>query len=500
MDFAHPDATLEEIRDGKSAHTGRFDALDRRELLVAHRRAADVDALRPRRCARGAPGSRRARLHRHALVLLLARFRPGARDASTSRFSTGSATSWTRMSELGLETIPTFIVGHMSGENWDPPWRHGRDLYRDVWLVAQQAWFVREIARRFHRHAVAGWLLSNEMPIYGGRASIAGDHRLGPHPHAGRAGRRRDAADLDRRRRLGRRGLRRGQRLFAESPRAARRFLRPPLVPDAGRSRASVPHARVRLRARRQPRQAGRARGVRSQLGLRRRRPCGRLLPAGPPHVAPRRSAWLARVEQHGLRRPSAPGSVSPPRVRAALRPDRYARSAEATAPRARRVRRAHPQPLSRRVGAGGGRGRTPGAGALRAGAAVHRAGLPARPPRQPAPGVRRRTRGRPPGRARARARRHSRQRAALSRPLREAADRLRGSTGSASSPRAAPRSTPRTSPAAPRPSVAPGSPGWTRSSASATGCATASSTRSRTTRSSSSSSTTSATSRRALD
>jgi endo-1,4-beta-mannosidase len=74
-------------------------------------------------------------------------------------------------SELGLETIPTFIVGHMSGENWDPPWRQGRDLYRDPWLVSQQAWFVEEIARRFHQHAVAGWLLSNEMPLYGGRAS-----------------------------------------------------------------------------------------------------------------------------------------------------------------------------------------------------------------------------------------------------------------------------------------------------------------------------------------
>jgi endo-1,4-beta-mannosidase len=73
--------------------------------------------------------------------------------------------------ELGLETIPTFIVGHMSGENWDPPWRHGRDLYRDVWLVSQQAWFVGEIVGRFHHHAVAGWLLSNEMPLYGGRAS-----------------------------------------------------------------------------------------------------------------------------------------------------------------------------------------------------------------------------------------------------------------------------------------------------------------------------------------
>jgi endo-1,4-beta-mannosidase len=74
--------------------------------------------------------------------------------------------------ELGLGTIPTFIVGHMSGENWDPAWRHGRDLYRDVWLVSQQAWFAAEIARRFGRHpAVVGWLLSNEMPLYGGGAS-----------------------------------------------------------------------------------------------------------------------------------------------------------------------------------------------------------------------------------------------------------------------------------------------------------------------------------------
>ena len=77
-----------------------------------------------------------------------------------------------------------------------------------------------------------------------------GRHGLGSHPHAGRAGRRRDAAGLGRRRSLGRGGLRRGQRLLAESPRAARRLLRPPLVPDAGRSRAPVPHARVCLRAR----------------------------------------------------------------------------------------------------------------------------------------------------------------------------------------------------------------------------------------------------------
>ena len=74
--------------------------------------------------------------------------------------------------ELGIGTIPTFIVGHMSGENWDPVWRQDRDLYRDTWLVSQQAWFAAEIARLYGRHpAVVGWLLSNEMPLYGGPAS-----------------------------------------------------------------------------------------------------------------------------------------------------------------------------------------------------------------------------------------------------------------------------------------------------------------------------------------
>src|ERR1022692_870037 len=74
--------------------------------------------------------------------------------------------------EAGMTTIPTFIVGHMSGENWDPAWRHGRDLYSDVWMVARQAWFAGEMVRQFGQHpAVSGWLVSNEMPIYGGGES-----------------------------------------------------------------------------------------------------------------------------------------------------------------------------------------------------------------------------------------------------------------------------------------------------------------------------------------
>jgi endo-1,4-beta-mannosidase len=69
---------------------------------------------------------------------------------------------------LGMQSIPTFLVGHMSGQNWDPSWRNGRDIFSDVWFVARQAWYVRELTARFAKHpAVAAWLLTNEIPIYG---------------------------------------------------------------------------------------------------------------------------------------------------------------------------------------------------------------------------------------------------------------------------------------------------------------------------------------------
>ncbi|MGO8895495.1 MAG: glycoside hydrolase 5 family protein [Streptosporangiaceae bacterium] len=74
-----------------------------------------------------------------------------------------------RHADQQMSTVPTFIVGHMSGQNWDPAWRGGRDLYDDVWMVGRQAWFAGEMVRRFGPHpAVAGWLVSNEMPLYGG--------------------------------------------------------------------------------------------------------------------------------------------------------------------------------------------------------------------------------------------------------------------------------------------------------------------------------------------
>lgn len=76
--------------------------------------------------------------------------------------------------ELGMSTIPTFLVGHMSGENWDPEWRDGRGLYTDTWMVAQQSNYLTQVSARFVSHpAIVGWLVSNEMPIYGGPADRA---------------------------------------------------------------------------------------------------------------------------------------------------------------------------------------------------------------------------------------------------------------------------------------------------------------------------------------
>ncbi|MDT0319636.1 glycoside hydrolase 5 family protein [Streptomyces millisiae] len=72
-----------------------------------------------------------------------------------------------RHQALGMTTIPTFIVGHMSGQNWDPAWRAGRDIFSDASFLAQQEWYVGTLAARWKDHpAVAGWLLTNEIPIY----------------------------------------------------------------------------------------------------------------------------------------------------------------------------------------------------------------------------------------------------------------------------------------------------------------------------------------------
>src|ERR1700748_1833956 len=71
--------------------------------------------------------------------------------------------------EHGLMSIPTFIVGGMSGGQYDPVWRHGGNLYADGYLLGRQAAYIRTVTAGLAGHpAVAGWLISNEMHFYGG--------------------------------------------------------------------------------------------------------------------------------------------------------------------------------------------------------------------------------------------------------------------------------------------------------------------------------------------
>lgn len=71
--------------------------------------------------------------------------------------------------DVGIQTIPTFIVGHMSGANWEPSWANGRNYYTDGFMLGQQSFFIREMVRRVAPSpAIAAWLVSNEIPLLGG--------------------------------------------------------------------------------------------------------------------------------------------------------------------------------------------------------------------------------------------------------------------------------------------------------------------------------------------
>ncbi len=73
--------------------------------------------------------------------------------------------------DVGISTIPSFFVGHMSGEDWDVPWREDRNFYKDPWMLKQESLYVKEVVKRvWNSKAVIGWLLSNEIPNYAGTA------------------------------------------------------------------------------------------------------------------------------------------------------------------------------------------------------------------------------------------------------------------------------------------------------------------------------------------
>src|SRR5439155_23988039 len=89
-----------------------------------------------------------------------------ARLAAMARFATLAH-------EAGLAIFPTPLVGHMSGENFDFPAQGGRSLYADGELRAWQIALVRGVVGALRDHpAVAGWILSNEMPLWGGASWI----------------------------------------------------------------------------------------------------------------------------------------------------------------------------------------------------------------------------------------------------------------------------------------------------------------------------------------
>ena len=73
-----------------------------------------------------------------------------------------------------LVTALTLFVGHMSGENWDVPWREGRNFYADPWMLEQERLYVHEIVGRFAKHpAILAWILSNEITLYAGNPDTA---------------------------------------------------------------------------------------------------------------------------------------------------------------------------------------------------------------------------------------------------------------------------------------------------------------------------------------
>ncbi|HLW38327.1 MAG TPA: hypothetical protein VKR99_07865 [Candidatus Eremiobacteraceae bacterium] len=69
--------------------------------------------------------------------------------------------------EHGLWSIPTFLVGHMSGENWEPDWCAGRNWCSEETILRASELLVRTIAKQFAGDArIAAWLLTNEWPLF----------------------------------------------------------------------------------------------------------------------------------------------------------------------------------------------------------------------------------------------------------------------------------------------------------------------------------------------
>jgi len=69
-------------------------------------------------------------------------------------------------------TLLTFIVGHMSGEDWDVPWRRGANFIKDKRVMAATQRYLEAIVQAVKNYEyIAGWVLTNELPNYVGQQS-----------------------------------------------------------------------------------------------------------------------------------------------------------------------------------------------------------------------------------------------------------------------------------------------------------------------------------------
>ena len=71
-----------------------------------------------------------------------------------------------------LYTFPTFIVGHMSGEDWDVSWRNEANFITDSRVIEITRKYIVSVVKEVKSYStVLGWLLSNELPNYIGSQS-----------------------------------------------------------------------------------------------------------------------------------------------------------------------------------------------------------------------------------------------------------------------------------------------------------------------------------------
>ena len=344
-------------------------AVARRQFLVTRGRAADVGSLRRRRSsARSSSVLATPRSRGHPVVLLTGRTSCRSPTVSTRTSSRGSPTSSTRTSSSGCARSRPSSSATCPARTGTRPGVTGATSTSDVWLVSRQAWFAAEIARRFGTHlAVTGWLVSNEMPLYGGPAPAdvvaAWARTIVEAVRSTGAAQPISLGD-------GAWGL----EVSGEDNGYSLRALAP-LVDFVGPH--SYPMQDDQLRQFLTPAFHCELAGgfgkpvVLEEFGvelrLRMRGERGRVLPAGPAHDIARRRARLAGLEQLRLRRHSRRGPVPSPRLRAPFRPHGLERTAEGAAARDGVVLRARARARRRRLEARQGRRGHRRARALRA-------------------------------------------------------------------------------------------------------------------------------------